>query len=53
VGAAKGAGIGAKIFASEKEAFVYMKPLALIQPTMSERYEEVYQWWKQSLSIHL
>ena len=49
VGAAKGAGIGAKIFSSEKEAFVNDKPLNLIEPTVHEAYSEVYEGWKELL----
>ena len=49
VGAAKGAGIGAKIFANEKEAFQHMKPLHLIEPTVHEAYDEVYENWKELL----
>jgi xylulokinase len=50
IGAAKGAGIGAKIFASEKEAFQHMQPLQLIEPTVHEAYDEVYGHWKELLS---
>ncbi|MFP5040279.1 xylulokinase [Parasediminibacterium sp. JCM 36343] len=46
VGAAKGAGIGAKIFASEKEAFANAKPLDLIEPTVASAYNDVYEEWK-------
>ncbi len=49
IGAAKGAGIGAGIFASEKEAFQHMKPLDLIEPTVHEAYDEVYKTWKDLL----
>ncbi len=49
VGAAKGAGIGAKIFSSEKEAFANDKPLNLIEPTVHEAYNEVYESWKELL----
>ena len=49
VGAAKGAGIGAKIFASEKEAFSNAKPLDLIEPTVYSAYNEVYEGWKELL----
>jgi xylulokinase len=46
VGAALGAGIGANIFASEKEAFANMQPLQLIEPTMVDAYNNVYDNWK-------
>ena len=49
VGSAKGAGIGAKIFSSEKEAFANDKPLNLIEPTVHEAYSEVYEGWKELL----
>ncbi len=49
VGAAKGAGIGAKIFVSEKEAFANDKPLNLIEPNVHEAYNEVYESWKELL----
>jgi len=53
IGAAKGAGIGAKIFASEKEAFQHMKALDLIEPSVHEAYDEVYEGWKRLLMKHL
>lgn len=55
VGAALGAGIGAGIYKSEAEAFRNMKPLSLIEPdkALQERYEELYQKWKQLLLQHL
>ena len=49
VGAAKGAGIGGKIFSSEKEAFANDKPLNLIEPNVHEAYNEVYEGWKELL----
>ena len=49
VGAAKGAGIGAKIYASEKEAFAHNAPLNLIEPTVHEAYNDVYEDWKKLL----
>ena len=49
VGAAKGAGIGAKIFASEKEAFANAKPLNLIEPTVHGAYNAEYEVWKELL----
>jgi xylulokinase len=53
IGAAKGAGIGAKIFSSEKEAFHHMKPLDLIEPSVHEAYDEVYGGWKELLMKHV
>ena len=45
VGAALGAGMGAKVFNS-KEAFSNIKPIELIQPSVSDQYESIYQDWK-------
>jgi xylulokinase len=50
VGAALGAGIGANIFASEKEAFANMQPLQLIEPTKLDAYNNVYDNWKLLLN---
>jgi xylulokinase len=46
MGAALGAGIGAKIFGTAKEAFSNMKPLQLIEPTKADVYDELYMKWK-------
>ena len=50
-GAAKGAGIGAGIYASEKEAFASLEKLAVIDPELAERsqYEDAYNRWKSLL----
>ncbi|MBC8052902.1 MAG: carbohydrate kinase [Sphingobacteriaceae bacterium] len=53
VGAALGAGIGSKAFASEKEAFNNTKPLTLIEPSKAQKYDPIYQDWKQLLDKHL
>src|SRR5205823_4590217 len=53
VGAAIGAGIGAKVFANEQEAFSKMKPLQLIEPDKQAEYESLYQEWKKVLEMHL
>lgn len=53
VGAALGAGIGAHIFASEKEAFANMQPLQLIEPTAVDAYNDVYASWKTLLDKQL
>jgi xylulokinase len=47
-GAAKGAGIGAGIYASNKEAFANLEKLAVIEPEATEReqYLDAYQRWK-------
>ena len=49
VGAAKGGGIGAKIYASAKEAFSTFKPIQKIVPTVYETYNEQYQHWLKQL----
>jgi xylulokinase len=49
LGAALGAGMGAKAFASEKEAFSNSRPLQLVEPRASEQYEQIYQEWKALL----
>lgn len=46
VGAALGAGIGAKIFTSEQEAFVGMTRLQTIEPGNMQVYNDHYQQWK-------
>jgi xylulokinase len=53
IGAAIGAGLGAAIYASEKEAFKNLKPLQLIEPTHASTYEALYQEWKQLLNKKL
>lgn len=50
VGAAKGAGIGAKIYASAKEAFIQMKPLELIEPSVHDAYNSIYEGWLHLLT---
>jgi xylulokinase len=53
VGAALGAGIGAGIFADAREAFAKSKPLALIEPTTSKVYNDLYSGWKELLNKQL
>jgi xylulokinase len=48
-GAAAGAGIGAAIYSSAKEAFKNFKPVKLIEPKQSKLYEELYGKWKDRL----
>lgn len=45
VGAALGSGIGAKTFAAPAEAFSNIKCLQVVEPTVTETYEPVYQEW--------
>jgi xylulokinase len=53
VGAALGAGIGAKIFGDAKEAFTKMKPLQFIEPTKADAYNELYVKWEKYLEKDL
>jgi len=50
-GAAKGAGIGAGIYASNKEAFSSLQKLAVVEPETESQaqYQEAYIRWKQCL----
>ncbi|MDR3338753.1 MAG: carbohydrate kinase [Candidatus Symbiothrix sp.] len=51
-GAARGAGIGAGIYASNKEAFANLEKLAVIEPDVSEKeaYLEAYSRWKNFIN---
>ena len=49
VGAAIGAGIGAKVYKTPKDAFKQMKPLAIIKPTKKKEYNAVYEEWRELL----
>ncbi|MCC9138112.1 xylulokinase [Pontibacter silvestris] len=49
VGAALGAGIGVKAFASANEAFNNFQPVKLIEPKAIDQYEPIYQEWKELL----
>jgi len=53
VGAAIGAGLGAGIYTNEKEAFVNMKRLQLIEPGNTAKYDELYLEWKHLLEQRL
>jgi xylulokinase len=48
-GAAMGAGIGAGVYNSAKEAFKNFKPVKLIQPTKEKLYNGLYEKWKRGL----
>ncbi len=50
IGAALGAGIGANIFGSAKEAFANMKQLGTIEPDGKKSYDEHYRTWLTYLS---
>ena len=51
VGAAKGAGMGARIYRSNTEAFASLERLQLIEPCQADRaaYAEAYARWKEVL----
>ena len=49
VGAAIGAGIGAEVYANEKDAFAGMKPLMKIEPSENRLYDDLYAEWKNLL----
>ena len=53
VGAALGAGIGAGIFRSGKEAFAGRKPLQRIDPGDADEYETLYRRWRDTLNNFL
>jgi len=49
VGAARGAGIGAGVYASPEEAFATLEKLAVIQPARQAAYRDAYEQWKSYL----
>ena len=51
VGAARGAGMGAKIYADHREAFATLKKLQVIEPVAKDQpaYREAYQRWKEKI----
>jgi len=49
VGAAIGAGMGAGIYTSAKEAFKNFTPIKTIEPAELSLYDELYGQWKQAL----
>lgn len=53
VGAAIGAGLGSGIYKDEKEAFVNMKRLQLIEPANFPLHDDLYGEWKQLLQERL
>ncbi|HTI57962.1 xylulokinase [Mucilaginibacter sp.] len=53
VGAALGAGIGSKVFTSPAEAFSKMEKIKVIEPASNNKFEPVYQDWKNLLLEHL
>ncbi len=53
IGAAIGAGIGAKIFSNAKEAFREFKPVQITEPASKNVYEAFYQNWLTQLHKQL
>ena len=55
VGAAKGAGIGAGIYADNNEAFATLDRIEVIEPVAANRqaYVDAYNLWKERLEMHL
>ena len=55
VGAARGAGIGAGIYANHHEAFAALQQLDVIEPDAANRqaYTDAYMLWKQRLNAAL
>jgi xylulokinase len=53
VGAALGAGLGAKIYSNAKEAFREFKPVCMIEPDGKKEYEAYYCKWLEELHKQL
>lgn len=53
VGAAIGAGIGAKVFSSAEEAFTNIKPIKIVEPGNQASYEGAYGEWEEILNKYL
>lgn len=53
VGAAIGAGLGAKIYSGPKEAFSHFKPVKLVEPGSHTEYNDHYSQWMKELKRHL
>ena len=53
VGAALGAGVGAKIYSEPGEAFAGRAPLRLVEPSKTSVYDDLYQEWKAVLNAQL
>ncbi|SMO72207.1 xylulokinase [Solitalea koreensis] len=50
IGAALGAGIGVKAFASASDAFTNLLPVKMVEPTNIDAYESAYQHWEELLN---
>lgn len=55
VGAAKGAGMGAGIYADNNEAFATLDRIEIIEPDHKNRqaYQDAYGRWKERLEMYL
>src|SRR5688500_18429643 len=53
VGAALGAGIGAGVYKTGSEAFSKREVLSVVTPEKVDRYNELYQQWKEYLTLAL
>jgi xylulokinase len=53
IGAALGAGVGVGFFKSYNEAFANRKPLRLIIPSETKKYDDFYEDWKAFLDTQL
>jgi xylulokinase len=53
VGAAIGAGYGAKVYATIEEAFVNSKPLQIIEPSGNNAYAAAYANWEDQLALQI
>jgi len=49
MGAAIGAGLGAKVYATAKEAFTHFTAQELVKPSEAARYDALYGRWKETL----
>lgn len=49
VGAALGAGIGVGVYKDPREAFTQAKALAVVEPTNTKAYDDIYGEWKELL----
>jgi xylulokinase len=52
-GAALGAGIGSGIFTSPAEAFSNMQQIKIVEPSGNNKFEAIYQEWKDLLEKQL
>jgi xylulokinase len=53
IGAALGAGVGIEFYENASSAFSKRKLLGFVEPSGNNRYEELYQEWKQILKLQL